>query len=239
MRSSAAYVVYKIQGRASLKSHFLIMTAWAGVIADSETVLHEDFERGLGSDWQKTVLTGSTKAGGAEVLSDADGNHFLRLSSADNFYAIGLRRHIDAGHGLRLSWRWRVHQLPVHSDIALKNGDDAAARIYLVFSHRTLRHPLGTQALVYVWDNSHPVGTLLPNPYAPEHEKVIVAHSGPAQPKWVRGEADVARDYAKAFGERPGLVTAVILAGDSDNTHSSTVADFDDLNIETGPAQKK
>ena len=173
----------------------------------------------------------------SKIAADPDGNHFLQISTSDSFYAIGVRREFEAKHHPFLSWRWRVHRFPANANIGDKKGDDAAARVYVLFSRQDFFHPLATTtALVYVWDDSHPIGSMLPNPYAADREKVIVLESG-SQPRdtWLTEHVDFYKDYRRAFGERPADVIAIAFAADSDNTHSSTLSDFDDLLVDSVP----
>ncbi len=191
------------------------------------------------SSWRSTTLGTGSHNGSASILADPDGNHFLSIATANGFYAMGPETDFDPTSFPSLSWRWRVHQFPSGANIEKKSGDDAAARLYIVFSSRSFFHPLSTHALVYVWDTTHPVGAILKSPYAPEHERIIVQESGPAKlGGWVKETADLARDYKKAFGKSPDKVSAIAFASDSDNTHSATLGDFDDLIVTSLPAAK-
>jgi DUF3047 family protein len=210
-----------------------IAVAAIGLGAAGATPIHEDFEHGLSPRWKAQRLGRATRGDGrARVAADPDGNHFLEITTADAFYAIGLRQTFAVLDYDELSWRWRVRRLPAHADIANKGGDDAAARLYVVFGRRSALHPFGTTALVYVWDDSHPPGAVIPNPYAPENEKAIVKEGGAARlNQWVSEHVDLARDYRQAFGESPPKVEAIVCASDSDDTHSASEADFDDISV--------
>jgi hypothetical protein len=149
---------------------------------------------------------------------------------------------IDLAATPMLCWRWRVDAPVAKADMTKKSGDDYAARIYVAFDIPDARMSAGTRmklrlarslfgkdvpdaALNYVWDNRNPVGTRRKSPYT-DRAELIVAETGAARAgAWVSERADVAADFATAFG---GTATPVQLAvaTDTDNTGSSARAAF-------------
>jgi Protein of unknown function (DUF3047) len=213
--------------RIALSASLLIALAIA-ISAAASAIFQEDFEHGLSSRWKITRL--GRGRGSAQIDADSDGNHFLRVTTANAFYGVGIRGNFDTTQDPGLNWRWRIERMPTGADIARKDTDDAAARIYVVFRRRSLLHPFGTRALVYVWDASHPRRAAIPNPYAPDDEMAIVMETGAKNlGRWMSESADLVHDYSRAFGETPGRIVAIVCASDSDNTHSASQADFDDI----------
>jgi hypothetical protein len=91
-------------------------------------------------------------------------------------------------------------------------------------------------ALVYVWDSKYPVGAIVPSPFFPNTEKAIVLESGPARiGKWVPERVNLVNDYRRTFGGNPPAVKSIVCATDSDQTHTPTTADFDDLQVTAHP----
>ena len=129
-----------------------------------------------------------------------------------------------------------------------KSGDDNAARVYIAFDMpdevlsgstkfklKVARSMFGRAvpdaALVYVWDNKHPVGTARKSAYT-DRSQLIVADSGPERTRtWVSKRADVAADFAKAFGNKPGRPIQLAVASDGDNTKSKGRAAFADIHF--------
>jgi hypothetical protein len=145
---------------------------------------------------------------------------------------MGINIDLDPAAYSEMSWIWRVTKLPENADITSKGGDDAAARVYVVFSDRSLFHPFATTALVYVWDTRYAVGSVIPNPYAPGREKAIVLESGRSRlGLWTPERVNLASDYRRAFGAPAGSVKGIVFASDSDDTKSSTRSDFSDLTV--------
>ncbi|MFT5643831.1 MAG: hypothetical protein ACI83P_001383 [Janthinobacterium sp.] len=155
---------------------------------------------------------------------------------------------IDLASSPILCWRWRIDAPLKKADMATRQGDDYAARVYLSFKlpaqaisfatriKLTLARTLyGDQvpdaALNYVWDNRYPVGTSRPNAYT-DRTRMIVLRSGPVQAgAWVSERRDVWADAVAAFGsERIGALQ-LALAADTDNTLEEARSGFADLHF--------
>jgi Protein of unknown function (DUF3047) len=150
-----------------------------------------------------------------------------------------------------LRWRWRTARVLQGGDMTTKEGDDYAARLYvffdrdpetMTFKERTLlklgRARYGDQlpaaALCYVWDNRHPVGTIMDNAYTP-FVAMVVASSGDAQVgRWQTLQRDVREDYKRAFNADPPRIIGVAVSVDTDNTGESTTTWFGDIEFVAG-----
>ncbi len=84
-----------------------------------------------------------------------------------------------------------------------------------------------------MWDNRNPVGTRRKSAYT-DRAQLIVAETGTARAStWVTERADVAADFATAFGNRPGTPIQIAVASDTDDTGSTARAAFADLRFVT------
>jgi hypothetical protein len=84
------------------------------------------------------------------------------------------------------------------------------------------RPPFAT--LMYVWDATAPVGTVIVNPRTDRIRKIVV-DSGPGElRRWREHRRDLSADFRLAFGEDPGPLTSIALMTDSDNTRSSAAS---------------
>lgn len=147
-----------------------------------------------------------------------------------------------------LCWRWRIDAPVDAADMRRKSGDDYAARVYVAFDMPDSAMSAGTRlklsiarrmfgaavpdaALNYIWDNRHPVGTRAKSSYT-DRAELIVAETGAANAgEWVSERADVAADFARAFGGQPGKPIQLAVASDTDNTKSKARAAFADLHF--------
>ena len=149
-----------------------------------------------------------------------------------------------------LCWRWLVDAPVARGDLTKKSGDDYAARLYVAFDMPDAAMSVGTRlklgiarrlfggnvpdaALNYVWDNRNPVGTRRKSAYT-DRAQLIVAETGTARAgTWVTERADIAADFAAAFGNKPGTPIQLAVASDTDNTKSIARAAFADLHFVT------
>lgn len=147
-----------------------------------------------------------------------------------------------------LCWRWRIDAPVAAADLRRKAGDDYAARVYVAFdipdaslsggtkfklgiARRLFGAAVPDAALNYVWDNRNPVGTEAKSAYT-DRAQLIVAETGAARAgRWVTERADVAADFARAFGGVPGKPIQLAVAVDTDNTRSAARGAFADLHF--------
>ncbi|MDD5225396.1 MAG: DUF3047 domain-containing protein [bacterium] len=127
----------------------------------------------------------------------------------------------------KLKWRWRAKKLPVGADETGKNGkNDCAASVYVVFDKGLTKYTKDT--LRYVWSAyPHPRKmTLKMKDYV---FYVIQENRDTPLDQWVEEEVDFAEDYRKLFKKAPPPVMAIGIQSDSDDTKTSSWADYDDF----------
>jgi hypothetical protein len=147
-----------------------------------------------------------------------------------------------------LCWRWLIAAPVAKADMSKRSGDDYAARVYVAFDMpadsldagtkfklRVARSMFGNTvpdaAVTYIWDNRHAVGTKRKSSYT-SRSQLIVAETGAGRAgAWVEERANVAVDFANAFGGKPGHPIFVAVAADGDNTRSKGRAAFTDLHF--------
>ena len=153
------------------------------------------------------------------------------------------RRHVRvAPHDLgEVRFSWWVDSLVENGSVADVAREDAPARVLFAFQGDVSTLPARTRALfdlaealtgerppyatlMYVWDATVPVGTVIVNPRSDRIRKIVV-DSGPAQQgRWREHRRDLAADYRLAFGAAPGALSSIALMTDSDNTASQARA---------------
>jgi hypothetical protein len=211
---------------------FTLAVALGAAPADSraQSPVGEHFEHGVPHGWATEGLGPQPDKGRVEDDQETGGNHFLRISTDGSFYSFGIDTPFDPEQYPVLTWRWRVERMPQRADISTRSGDDAAARLFVVF--RDAADPSIKRKLDYVWDTTHAPGTIIPDPYSPDTMKAVVLESGSAKlGQWIPEKVNLVSDYQRAFGTKPGRVKTIAFASNSEETHSATVADFDDLQI--------
>ena len=190
-----------------------------------------------------------------EVVREGE-RSVLRIHADD---AVGSAAHVldaDPRANPMLTWHWKIDHALEKANLAAKDGDDFAARVYVSFDvplaqlsfaaraklriARLVYGPdLPTAAICYVWDNRHPIGTSAWNVYT-DRVRIVVLESGNAKAgQWVREARDVDADFQAAFGAvhkgPTPHVTGVAVSSDTDQTRESVTAWFDDLRLEPRP----
>lgn len=176
--------------------------------------------------WEEHRFAGSTRYR-TVALGDV---HALRADADGEASGLYLKRRVELGHWPLLRWRWRVAHALVPADERARNGDDFAARVYVV-SGDPLRF-WKTRTLCYVWAGRAGVGASWRNPYA-DDVVMVVLRSGDAEAgHWVEERRDVAADFRRHFGEAPRAVDAVAIMTDTDQTGSRATAWYEGLRFE-------
>jgi len=191
------------------------------------------------ADWHAVALPG--KAPTRYEPSHKDGRQALAASSEQS--ASMWRRHIDvpAAQLGEVSFSWWVQDLIEGASVGDAAREDAPARVLFAFGGDLARLPPRTRlmfdlaealtgekppyaTLMYVWDASAPVGTVIVNPRTDRIRKIVV-DSGPTQlRRWREHRRDLGADFRLAFGEEPGALTSIALMTDSDNMRSSAAS---------------
>lgn len=177
-----------------------------------------------------------------------DGVNAIEATANSSMALLARPVTVDLGKTPALCWRWRIDAPVARADITRKSGDDYAARVYVAFDMPKSALSAGTRlrlalarrlfgsavpdaALNYVWDNRTPVGSWRRSAYT-DRAQLIVAQSGNTKARrWVTERFDVERDFARAFGGRPGRIIQIAVATDTDNTRSTARAAFANLHF--------
>ncbi|MGH6612405.1 MAG: DUF3047 domain-containing protein [Burkholderiaceae bacterium] len=159
----------------------------------------------------------------------------------------------DIGATPILRFSWRVDRLPPNSNLTSKDGDDAAAKVCVLFdlpldrlsfadrmqmqvARRLFDPQLPTATLCYVWDRTLPRETWLSNAYT-NRVRMLVLRSAAAGDRgaWLSEQRDLRADFVRAFGtEAAGAmppVVAIAFASDADNTGSSALSYLADITL--------
>ncbi len=152
-----------------------------------------------------------------------------------------------------ISWRWRVPALIPSADNTQRDLEDSPARVIVTFDgdeskldfeERALSgklkaltgRPLPYATLMYIWENRAPRDEVITSAHS-SRVKMIVVESGPGRSgQWLRFERNIAGDFEKAFGEKPGRIKSLGILTDTDNTGESTVAYYGDIRFSARPA---
>lgn len=188
-------------------------------------------ERAIQDEWQQIPIRGETEyrvtANGGRVAIRAVGQRF----------ASGLMRRVqvDPVNCPQIEWSWRVDQLQETADIGVKEKEDVAASIFLLFGDPGLwLAPKQVPTLRYVWTNRRvDVESIVDSPYLPGIVKSIVVRSGSKQAEWLVETRNILKDFERAFGHAPKeAIEAIALFTDNDQTKEPVIAYYEWARVE-------
>jgi hypothetical protein len=177
------------------------------------------------------------------TLVEQDGKQVLRIKA--DAAAGGLLHPLDlpGDQAWQLSWQWRSEQELKQARFATREGDDYAARVYVLLDYpldslsfvtrqklrlaRTFFDPeLPAATLSYVWDNRKPPGSHARSAYTETVEMMVLRGPEALLGQWLRESRDLNADAIAAFGSAPRKILGVVFAADSDNTGESAESYF-------------
>lgn len=150
---------------------------------------------------------------------------YLHLTVESQCTSIGKQVSFSTDTFPILSWKWRVHTLPVGGSEDKKETNDSGAGVYVIFKGKFKLNRI----IKYVWSTTLPPGTVLVSPFN-QNTKVIVLQSGSEKiGRWLVETVNVREDYKKVFNTIPPIIVGIAILSDADNTRSRAVADYDDF----------
>jgi hypothetical protein len=201
-------------------------------------------QAGDAQEWHDVALPGKAKT--AYRWERHEGRREL-LARADASASIFRRRLHRPAEALRdVEFGWWTQALPEGADLSEPGKTDAAARVMFAFDGdaerlsprnrllfdlaRTLSGEAPPYAtLVYVWDATAPVGSVIIHPRNDRVRKIVVESGPGALRQWRRYRRSLVDDYRLAFGEPPGSLLAVAVMTDGDNTRSHLTTRYSDI----------
>lgn len=201
---------------------FLVCPAPA--VEPVKKIVIDDFADGLDPHWQAKSFKGLT-----HYAPSRDGDHSC-IKATSNQSASGLiyKAKFDAKKLPILNWSWKIDHTLTKGDARTKEGDDYAARIYVVFPSFFFWK---TKTLNYIWANKLPKETAIPSSYT-ANSMMIAIESGPHNlGKWITEQRNIYEDYKRYFGEEPPEVGAIAIMTDTDNTGETAIACYGPIQV--------
>lgn len=143
--------------------------------------------------------------------------------------ASGMFREIetDAVATPLLEWSWWIERPVTVDDVRAQEGDDFAARVYVVFDGGWAFWR--TTTLVYVWADGDAPDDSWANPFTAQARMFAVRRGGGA--RWYQERRDLEADYREAFGKAPPPIVAVAVMTDTDQTGTRARARYADIRL--------
>lgn len=147
-----------------------------------------------------------------------------------------------------LAWQWKIGGPMATANNLTRDAEDSPARIILGFDgdkdklsftdqilFETAKvvtgHDFPYATLMYVWENKTPVGTVIASSRSGRIKMMVAANGADGIGEWHDFSRNIAEDYEKAFGEKPGKLIGVGVLTDTDNAGETIDAWYDDIHL--------
>jgi len=175
------------------------------------------------NDWQNKSFAGETQY----ILKDDEQNSYLQAESKQTASALYKKIKVDITETPYLNWSWRIDYALPQLNERQKNGDDYAARIYVVF--KTGITPLSAKALNYVWSSNETINTSWPNAFTDKAIMIPLRSSEDQAHQWQYEKVNVKKDLIQFFGSAPKYINGVAIMTDTDNSKGVASASYGDI----------
>lgn len=223
----------------------LSLSTTAVANCDAHWLLHlSPNQQGLPGDWQPQLFDKIPQHTDYQVVQEND-ESVLRAASRASASGLIKPLNIDLKQYPILSWRWKISERPTGKDDGLRDDDDHAARLYLMFNTPQQRESklklmwrlLSSDeaelphAINYIWAHSAPLDIPLANPYDKRVMMIPVNRGDTQMHQWVELERDLLADYRASFQRDPPQLTGIAIMSDTDNTASGAIALYADIKL--------
>jgi hypothetical protein len=229
-----------------LLSQFLILTPYSGAQTSTSSVIEAGSfakeKNGLPLGWEHKELKGKN------TYSLVDDNGVKVLKAESKSAASGLFKQVNINpkdHQI-VTAEWKITKLPSKADERKKDGDDCAARMFVVFedslpnasAYSKFKHKLATSfssfvptgvAICYVWGNKLSKDQDIDSPYTDWVRIVSLETGSDKVGKWVSIERNVYEDFKRIYKTEPKKIVAVGVMTDSDQTKDSLISYYKDI----------
>jgi hypothetical protein len=153
-----------------------------------------------------------------------------------------------------IQWRWKVPGLIASADNTRRDLEDSPVRVIVTFDGDNNKLDFEERAvaarvkaltgeampyatLMYIWENKAPVDEVIDSAHTSRVKMIVVESGGAGSGTWRNYERNIARDFERAFGEKPGRIKSLGIMTDTDNTGERTVAYYGDIHFSAASLQ--
>lgn len=206
------------------KARLLITFYLYSICAFSTPVYISDFSASSLDDWQSKSFKGNTEY----QIIFLDQQKVLQAKSNGSASSLYKEIQIDLKKTPYLNWSWRIDKkLPITNEQS-KQGDDFAARIYLVIKGEWFFWQ--SKAINYVWANHSHINQSWENPFAGKSVMMIATRSNKDLSKhWYTEKRNVLEDFKNHFGEDIRYIDGIAIMTDTDNSASAAQSYYADI----------
>lgn len=202
----------------------------------------------LPKEWEPMIIHRGKKRTEYRLVSD-QGRKVLHARADSAASGLMQKVNIDPLQQRELSWRWRIGSLVESANNRDRALEDAPARIVLGFDgdkdalpfvdqmlFETARLMTGQDfpyaTLMYIRSRKAPIDTIIPSAHSNQIKMIVVASGSDGIGEWHHFSRDIAADYERAFGGKPGRLIGIGVLTDTDNTGETVEAWYGDIRLQ-------
>ena len=195
----------------------------SAAVSNEDTIVIANFSNNDLTHWEPHTFDGITNY----KLITQDKTTILRATSQNSASGLVKKQRIDLKKTPFLNWEWKVNKSLYRLSETFKEGDDFAARIYIVVDGGVFFWK--TIALNYVWSSSQKINTLWDNPFTSNAKMIAIESGDEFKNQWRTEKRNVRQDMIKAYGTDYRFIDAIAIMTDTDNSGQSAIAYYGDI----------
>jgi hypothetical protein len=196
--------------------------------ASAEEIAVSNFASEGLKGWESKSFKGNTEYN----IVKEDGRTVLKGHAKGSASGLTKKLKFNPKQYRYLKWSWKINGTLAAGDEKSKQGDDYAARVYVVFPGRFFWQ---MRALNYIWANKLPKGEFVPNAFTSNAMLLAVESGSLKSGQWIYEERDILADFRRLFGEEPPEAGAIAIMTDTDNTGAEATALYGEIRLSTTP----
>ncbi len=209
--------------RLFFKAIFLFVLLGGISVNANENKGISNYSEGDLSGWEEKSFEGNSQY---DFIETSIGK-VLRASTEGKASGLFKEVSVDLTKTPWINWSWKIENTFKNNNERGKEGDDYAARVYVVVSGGIFFW--NTRALNYVWASHEPKDSSWSNAYT-DNAKMIAVQSGDNMvSQWVNEKRNVREDFKTLFGEDIEKIDVIAVMVDGDNTGQSAISYFGDI----------
>ena len=203
---------------------------------------------GLPRLWDPMVIFRNKKQTQYQLVAE-QGKTVLHAFAEDA--TSGLMQHVNLEPSIQpwLRWDWKIGNPVSTRGTERQVTEDSPARIILGFDGDKDTLPFSDQilfetakvftghdfpyaTLMYVWDKSAPVGTVMASNRSGRIKMLVVANGADGVGQWRGFTRNIVEDFELAYGEKPGKLIGVGVLTDTDNIGDKAETWYGDIHLQ-------
>jgi hypothetical protein len=206
----------------------------------------------LPDGWELWSLSRFKRETSYKLVRDPSGVTVIEANADSAASGLSKKLNIEPTKMPWLTWRWRVPQLIITADNKRRDLEDSPVRLVVTFDGDSSKLDFEERAisarakaltgrelpyatLMYIWENKANIGDVIESHHTTRLKMVVAESGAKGSGTWLNFQRNIAADFERAFGEKPGRIKSIGIMTDTDNTGEKTIAYYGDIRFSARP----